>query len=158
MIAPEIIQNLPDFSDFREGEIRTLAALAEEEWHEAGEFIFREGDQACAIYLMLHGQVEIMVNINAEGTQRAAVMTVKPGEIFGWPSLVEPNRQTTSARCITPVSVAAIPARYLQALAGVYCTLRFRLLEKSCQVASARLRVTRAQLLNALGGSHLEGH
>ena len=59
-------------------------------------------------------------------------------EIFGWSSLVKPYRQTASARCTTPVRVVGIPARSLRALAGVHCTLRFRLLEKACIALTKR--------------------
>jgi CRP-like cAMP-binding protein len=150
MVAPEIVERFPSFSDFREDEIKALAVLAEEEQYEAGDFIFHEGDEAPRMYLLLQGHVEMMMNTDAEGTHRAVVMTVKPGEIFGWSSLVDPYELTASAHCATRVRVVAIPAAGLRALMTVSCALGFRLMQKACQVSSARLRAARVQLLSTV--------
>ncbi len=150
MIAPEIIESFSSFANLEESEIKALATLAEEERYKAGEFIFYEGDPATKMYLLLEGQVEMMMNTDAEGTRREVVMTVGPGEVFGWSSLVEPYQLTASAHCATPVRVVAIPAPGLRALMTVSCTLGFRLMQKACQVASARLRATRVQLLSTI--------
>jgi len=150
MVAPEIFEKFPSFSDFTQDEIKALAVLAEEERYEAGEFIFREGSEATKTYLLLQGQVEMMMNTNGDGTRRAVVMTARPGEIFGWSSLVEPYQLTASAHCASRVRVVAIPAAGLRALMTVSCALGFRLMQKACQVSSARLRAARVQLLSTV--------
>jgi CRP-like cAMP-binding protein len=87
---------------------------------------------------------------NADGTKLATVMTVGPGEIFGWSSLVEPYQLTASAYCATPVRVVAITASGVRALMTMSCSLGYRLMQKECQVASGRLRATRLQLLSTI--------
>ena len=150
MIAPEVIESFSSFADLEEEEIKALAILAEEERYSAGEFIFYEGGQATKLYLLLEGQVEMRMNTDAQGARHEMVMTVGPGEVFGWSSLVEPYQLTASARCATPVRVVAIPAPGLRALTTISCGLGFRLMQKACQVASTRLRATRLQLLSTL--------
>lgn len=150
MVAAEIIESFLDFGNLEEHEVRALAILAEEEHHQLGEFIFHEGDQAAKVYLLLEGRVEMMMNTNAGGTQREVVMTVGPGEIFGWSSLVEPYQLTASAHCATHVRVVAITAPGIRALMTISCSLGFRLMQKACQIASARLRATRIQLLSTV--------
>jgi CRP-like cAMP-binding protein len=147
MIAPEIIENFPNFSEFEDNEVKALATLAEEERYKAGSFIFHEGGRAEKLYLLLEGRVEMLMNTNADGTQRALVMTVSPGEVFAWSSLVEPYQLTASARCATPVRVAAISGPGVRALMTMRCSMGFRLLQRACQAASGRLRATRVQLL-----------
>jgi CRP/FNR family cyclic AMP-dependent transcriptional regulator len=150
MIAPEIIESFSDFEDLQENEVKALATLAEEERYQPREFIFQEGNPANKIYLLLEGRIEMMMATNAEGTQRALVMTVGPGEIFGWSSLVEPYRLTASARCATPVRVVAITASGVRALMTMSCSMGYRLMQKACQIASERLRATRVQLLSTI--------
>jgi CRP-like cAMP-binding protein len=150
MVAPEIIESFSTLADFEENEIKALATLAEEEHYKAEEFIFHEEDQAIKMYLLLEGQVEMMMNTNAEGTRREVVMTIGPGEVFAWSSLVEPYQLTSSARCATHVRVIAIPAAGMRALTTVSCSLGFRLMQRACQVASTRLRATRVQLLSTV--------
>jgi CRP-like cAMP-binding protein len=99
---------------------------------------------------LLEGRVEMLMSTNAEGTRHEVVMTAGPGEVFAWSALVEPNELTASARCATPVRVVAIPASGLRALAIINCSLGFQLMHKACQIASARLRATRIQLLSTV--------
>ncbi len=150
MIAPEIIESFSDFEDLQENEIKALATLAEEEQYKPGEFIFQEDSPAVKLYLLLEGRIEMMMATNAEGTQRAMVMTAGPGEIFGWSSLVEPYQLTASARCATPVRVVAITASGVRALMTMSCSMGYRLMHKACQTASGRLRATRVQLLSTI--------
>ena len=150
MIAPETIESFSAFSELEENEVQALATLAEEERYRPGQFIFHEGDPANKLYLLLEGRVEMMMATNADGTQRALVMTAGPGEIFGWSSLVEPYQLTASAHCATPVRVVAITASGVRALMAMSCSLGYRLMQKGCQTASARLRATRVQLLSTV--------
>lgn len=150
MIPAEVIAGFSDFGDLEENEIKALATLAEEEQYKAGDYIFHEGDPATNLYLVLEGRVEMMMDTNAEGTQRSVVMTVGPAEIFGWSSLVEPYQLTASARCATNVRVVTIPGPGIRALMTMHCRLGYRLMQKACQTASTRLRATRVQLLSTI--------
>jgi CRP/FNR family cyclic AMP-dependent transcriptional regulator len=150
MVAPEIIESFSDFENLQENEINALATLAEEEQYKPGEFIFHEGDPATEVYLLLEGQVEMMMATTADGSQRAIVMAIGPGEIFGWSSLVKPYQLTASAHCATRVRVVVITATGLRALMTMSCSLGYRLMQKGCQTASARLRATRMQLLSTV--------
>ncbi len=150
MVNPEIIARFANFSDFTDDEVKAMAILANEEHYEPGRFIFYEGDDANKMYLLLQGQMEMMMNTDEMGAQRAVVMTVQPNEIFGWSALVEPYKLTASARCATRVHVVAIAAPGLRALMAVSCALGFRLLQRACQASSARLNATRVQLLSVV--------
>jgi len=150
MVAPEIIESFSVFENLQENEIQAVATLAEEEQYKPGEFVFLEGGPATKLYLLLEGRLEMMMATNAEGTKRAVVMTVGPGEIFGWSSLVEPYQLTASAQCVSRVRVVTITATGLRALMAMSCSLGYRLMQKGCQTASARLRATRVQLLSTI--------
>jgi CRP-like cAMP-binding protein len=155
MVAPEIIESFSDFENLQENEVKALATLAEEERYKAGEPIFHEGDPATDLYLLLEGRVEMMMGTSADGTQRAMVMTVGPGEIFGWSSLVEPYQLTASAHCATPVRVVAITASGVRALMTMSCSMGYQLMQKACQTASGRLRATRVQMLSTIRSATL---
>lgn len=150
MVAPEIIVSFSAFEHLQENEIKALTALATEERYKVGEYIFREGNPALKLYLLLEGQVEMVMATNADGTRQATVMTIGPGEIFGWSSLVEPYQLTASGRCTRPVRVVAITASGVRALMTMSCSLGYRLMQKACQTASGRLRATRLELLSTV--------
>ncbi len=150
MVDPQSIARFANFSDFTDDEIKAMSILADEEYYEPGRFIFYEGDEATKMYLLLQGHVEMMLNTDEAGARREVVMTVRPNEIFGWSSLVEPYRLTASARCATRVRVIGIAAPGLRALMAVSCALGFRLMQRACQASSARLSAARVQLLSTV--------
>jgi CRP/FNR family cyclic AMP-dependent transcriptional regulator len=150
MVDPQLIAKFANFSDFTDDEIKAMSILADEELYEPGQFVFHEGGEAVKMYLLLQGQVEMVMNTNGAGTHQAVVMTVQPGDIFGWSALVEPYQLTASARCATRVRVIAIAAPGLRALMAVSCALGFRLMQRACQASSARLAATRMQLLSTV--------
>jgi CRP-like cAMP-binding protein len=150
MVTREMLEGFADLGQLQKDEIEALTNLAEEERYPAGQFIFHEGGTANKLFLVLEGRVDMLMNTNAEGTHREPVMTVGPGEIFGWSALVEPFELTASARCNTPVRVISVYAPGVRALMTLRCTMGLQLMQKVCQVASARLRATRVQLLGTV--------
>ena len=88
--------------------------------------------------------------MNAIWMSIALVMTIGPGEIFGWSSLVEPYQLTASAHCATRVRVVAITASGVRSLMTLSCSLGYRLMQQGCQIASGRLRATRVQMLSTI--------
>ncbi len=150
MVDPEIIRRFANFSDFTDDEIKAMSILANEEHYDPGQFIFYEGEEADKMYLLLQGHVEMMMNTDEMGARREVVMTIQPNEIFGWSSLVEPYKLTSSARCATSVRAVAIAAPGLRALRAVSCAVGFRLMQRACQASSARLSATRVQLLSTV--------
>ena len=63
----------------RVAEIATLVA-----W-EAGAIVFREGDRDSLLYVVDKGRLALEIAIPGRG--RVTMLTVGPGEVFGWSSL-----------------------------------------------------------------------
>ena len=69
----------------RVAEIATLVA-----W-EAGAIVFREGDRDSLLYVVDKGRLALEIAIPGRG--RVTMLTVGPGEVFGWSSLFSSARQ-----------------------------------------------------------------
>ena len=79
---------------FEDESFETLQTIAEERTYRTGETVFKEGDRADGMYLVLDGTATI-VRKTAHGEQRA-VATTSPGQSFGEIGLlVERPRQAT---------------------------------------------------------------
>jgi CRP/FNR family transcriptional regulator, cyclic AMP receptor protein len=68
---------------------------------EAGEAIFREFDMGSEMYVVLEGQVEIMIGDKV-------VETLGPGEPFGEMALIDQAPRTATALAKTPCKLAVI--------------------------------------------------
>ena len=73
--------------------LRTLVeAVAERRAYEPGEVIFRESDVADAMYVVEHGDVEVLK------TGTAVIATRQPGQEFGEMAFFDGGRRSATAR------------------------------------------------------------
>jgi CRP/FNR family cyclic AMP-dependent transcriptional regulator len=148
MVSPELLRRFPFFSGLTDEEIKSIAMISDEETYEANTFIFREGDKAQKMFVLIEGTVDIMVNTDEEGLERETVSTLNHGDVFCWSAVVEPNLLTASAFAATPVIVVAIDGAGLRAMFELDCHLGFRILQKAAVIISDRLKDTRIQMLS----------
>ena len=86
--------------------------IAEKETHKGGYLLFKEGDQAKQLYILLKGRVSITI-----GEIGHTVYTVNyPGEVFGWSSLVGRKAYSGSAECKEPTKLLRISVEKLEKL------------------------------------------
>jgi CRP-like cAMP-binding protein len=65
--------------------------------YDKGDILFREGDPALSFYTMISGKVKLSISNGHH------VYTIsKPGEVFGWSSLVERDDYSATAECVEP--------------------------------------------------------
>ena len=68
------------------------------------------------------------------------VDTVRPGQVFGWASLVGPGRRTVAARCTEPSRVIAFKAAELREMFEKDHTLGYLLMKRMGDMISKRLK------------------
>jgi CRP-like cAMP-binding protein len=73
-----------------------------------GEFIFRQGDAADALFLLLRGRVRL--SVTAPNGKEATVALLSPEELFGEQCLLERQTRSVSARAGSDTAVTKILA------------------------------------------------
>ena len=79
-----------------------------------GETIFREGDEANAMYVVLAGEME--VTKKSRGAVDARVAVLGPGDWFGEMSIVDIQPRSATVRALAPGRLIRISAADLDAL------------------------------------------
>jgi CRP-like cAMP-binding protein len=148
MVSPELLRRFPFFAGLTDEEIKSIAMISDEQKYDANSFIFREGNKADKLFILIEGTVDIMINTDEEGLQHETVSTLSHGDVFCWSAVVEPHNLTASAFAATPVTVIAMDGAGLRALFELDCHLGFRILQKSATIISSRLKDTRIQMLS----------
>lgn len=122
-----------------------LAELGEVQRAAPDEVLLQEGVETDRLGILLSGLLSLRVTVAGRG--RATLMTVEPGDIFGWTALVPPFRSTSTVVALEDSEVLVIEAARLrdamqdEALAiSIYPPL--------LQSVSRRLVATRNQLLD----------
>ena len=77
---------------------------------EAGEFIFQEGDPADFFYVLIDGRIKLSVGDPGQ----MVYLINRPGEAFGWSSLINRELFSATAQCKTATEVIALDRIVLQ--------------------------------------------
>ena len=94
------------------------------EW-DAGTTVFREGDRDSVLYVVEEGAVAIEITVPGRG--RVIILTVGPGEVFGWSSLFYQRPKTASAHeSSSPTRALALDAGRLRELCDADPELGYR--------------------------------
>ncbi|EDP64230.1 cAMP-binding protein - catabolite gene activator and regulatory subunit of cAMP-dependent protein kinase [alpha proteobacterium BAL199] len=77
--------------------------------YRTGQFIFREGEQSWAAFLIERGSVDIVKN--AESTAPTCLATIKAGDMFGEMGLIDGSPRSATAQAAEPTVVQVINER-----------------------------------------------
>jgi CRP-like cAMP-binding protein len=123
-----------------------LAGVGELRRVEAGAVLLREGGETERLGILLSGLLSLRVAVAGRG--RATLMTVEPGDIFGWTALVPPYRATSTVVALEASEVIVFDAVGLRDLLRDDESLALSLYPRLLQSVSRRLVATRNQLLD----------
>ena len=143
-----ILRSLEVTRDLETEHLRKLASLTSEVEFAEGEIIYRVGDVGEAIYIIETGQVVIEMNVPGQG--EVTVLTVGPGQLFGWSSLFPSERTMARARAVKPTQAIAINANRLQAACRTDHRLENAIIRCTAKVMADRIKTTRQQLVDIL--------
>ena len=150
MISPELLRRYPFFSFLTDAQRKAVAMIAEGTACESGVVIFKEGDLADNLYLLLEGSVDLYFTPRAENGdlphEEILVGEINPGEPFGISALIEPHLLNATARAAKPSQVLRLEGSALRALCEVDCALGYALMRQVAKAALERLHFTRIQL------------
>lgn len=123
-----------------------LAAIAHEYEKPAGAVLLREGEETRELGLVIHGRVGLTTQVPGRGA--ISLVTVEPGDIFGWSAVVPPFRATSTCRATERVQVVAFDASQLRAAVRADAELAAAVYQQVLEAVARRLSATRVQLFD----------
>jgi len=158
MVSIPLLKKFHIFEGLTEGELRRIAPICREEVYKPGEVIFKEGEVAKDLCLVVDGKVALEIELQPwphAPIRHTTVDLVTRGETFGWSALVEPYIFTLSAKCVEKAKVIAIDGSELRRLLDTDFHIGYKVMGKLSHVVASRLRDTRAKLMEFLRGEEL---
>ena len=131
-LEPGIQTRLAEFS-------RTFTA-------EPGQELFREGDESKVFGVVIKGRVALRTHVPERGD--FTILTVEPGDVYGWSALVPPYRATSTAVAIEAVEAITFEGPALRAALREDAALAQALYPRVLVAVARRLNATRVQLLD----------
>jgi CRP/FNR family cyclic AMP-dependent transcriptional regulator len=111
--------------------------------------IFREGDVAKHLYLVVFGNVSLEICAPGLGCRR--IVTVGPGELLAWSALLDQARLTATARAMETTQLVQIDAAHLLALCEQDPRFACEIMRRTMLAMATRLSAARMQLLDVYG-------
>ena len=126
-----------------------IAIVAERLSLPESKLVFREGEAAADVFLVLHGSVSLEICAPGVGCRR--ILTVGSGELLGWSPLLGQLRFTATARTLTSTELLKIHAGQLLTLCEHNPRFGYEFMRCAAQALAKRLNATRMQLLDVYG-------
>jgi CRP-like cAMP-binding protein len=139
----------PFFRGLAPGDIRFLTGCAKNARFEAGQAIFREGEEADQFYLIREGRVALENFTPGRGS--APILTLGAGDALGWSWLVPPYKWRFDARAIETTRAFALDGKCLREKCEQDTRLGYELLKRVAAIMAERLHATRLQMLDVYG-------
>jgi CRP-like cAMP-binding protein len=152
MSDPNIVQALREIELFRgidDPHLERLAALARYVEFPANVNIFKEHDSAKDVYVLISGQVSLVICEPTVGCRQ--LTQVSDGDLIGWAPLVGNARLSDTAHTLTPTKLLAINGEQALELCRQDPKFGFEFMHRVAITMAQRLGATRLQLLNLSG-------
>jgi CRP-like cAMP-binding protein len=144
------LASVPLLDGIDEAELAELAGLLRRRDVPAGALLWRQGQAAEAMLLVLDGRVT--VSLRLPGDRAVEVASVGRGEVLGEIPLLDGGQHSATARATEPASVLALSRADFAALVSRRHPTAFTLKRRIAGVVCARLRAQAAVLAASLGG------
>ena len=113
-IGPAELRNIGLFGALSDDVLEYLATLLTVETPPAGATLFREGEDANAMFVVINGEVEVLKKSKRSVEARVAVLG--PGDWFGEMSIVDIQPRSATVRALAPSRLLRVSSADLDAL------------------------------------------
>ena len=130
------------FSSLTKEELEPIASLGRIENYQAGENIFRQGEQGNTIYIIKEGQVTLERSVDlGDRTAQVTIAVLTTGRALGcWLALLkEPHNLMSSAFCNRKTEVISLEGPALRKILENNLPAGFKVMEKLAHILRDRL-------------------
>ena len=129
--------------------LQLVAGCAANVKFDAGELLFREGEEANSFYIIRQGKVAVETFAPERGS--LIIDTLTEGEVLGWSWLIPPYHWHFDARAVELTRAIALDGKCLRTKCEHDKNLGYELLKRFSHIIEQRLQSTRLQLLDLYG-------
>jgi CRP-like cAMP-binding protein len=147
-LEPVIAQH-PFLQGLESQYMKLIVGCASNVRFKAGQFLFREGQEANQFYMIRQGKVALQIS-TAQGAV-ITLQTVGEGDILGWSWLIPPYRWGFDARAVELTRAIGLDGKCLRTKSEEDHNLGYELLKRFSKVIVEALEATRLQLLDVYG-------
>jgi CRP/FNR family transcriptional activator FtrB len=149
MVSADWLKKTELFGTLSESQLNMLLSHSSVESLPQGKTIFRQGDEANYLYILIEGMVDLSVK-SGEKIDFLTSKIEKEGAAFGIPSLIEPFRYNVTATCLKPSKVLVINAVHVKMDMEKDPKMGMEIMKKLVSIYFNRLNEMRSGVSNLL--------
>jgi len=149
MVSADWLKKTELFGTLSESQLNMLLSHSSVESFPQGKTIFRQGDEANYLYILIEGMVDLSVK-SGEKIDFLTSKIEKEGAAFGIPSLIEPFRYNVTATCLKPSKVLVINAVHVKMDMEKDPKMGMEIMKKLVSIYFNRLNEMRSGVSNLL--------
>jgi len=149
MISTDWLKKTELFKTLDESQLSALLSHSSVESFHEGKTIFRQGEEANHLYLLIEGMIDLSLK-TGEKIDFLSSKVEKEGAAFGVPSLIEPFRYNVTATCLKPSKVFVIDAARVRIEMEKDPRMGMEILKKLVSIYFNRLNEMRLGISNFL--------
>jgi CRP-like cAMP-binding protein len=142
-VQKNIISKLPFFANLTAKEVDQVLSIARTVSYDDRSVIFKEGDHAGALFVLLEGSIQISTMVQDEIEKPLA--TLRPGSVFGEVSLIDQNAREVKATAIESCKLLVIDRANFETLLESNPELTTKILTIITRTVVDRIRLTTEQ-------------
>ncbi len=150
MITKDTLAQFELFRDVPAEVLELIAEIAQDVFVQKGHFVFREGEKAEHVHLLVNGSIALRVQLTSKPAFVTVSIVAQPYQTLGWSGLVPPHHYTASAYCEEDTHLIAIPAQPLLEILANHPEAGFKVMLRVTEIIADRLRNSRQALLKTL--------
>lgn len=147
MTISEILSQGDLFAALSTEQLTAIAAYCHEITCDEGKTLFREGQEATQLFILLEGKVNLQVWLAAHRENITVEVITQPYQTIGWSGLVTPYFYTATALCQTNSRLLALDGHAFLRLLEQDPVTGFVVMRRITEVICDRLRNSRVALL-----------
>jgi CRP-like cAMP-binding protein len=145
----KILAEHPFLKGLDQPHLKLITGCASNVVFKAGEFLFREGDEANQFYFIRQGRVVIETFVPNKGP--VAIQSREAGEVTGWSWMIPPYRWHFDARALDLTRAIALDGKCLRGKMEDDHDFGFEMMKRFTLIMADRLEATRLQLMDVYG-------
>jgi len=144
-----LIAEHPFFKNLEKNYLELIVGCASNVRFDAGQFIFREGEEANQFYIVRQGKV--VLEACPPGKKPIRLQTFSDGEILGWSWLVPPYHWQYDAQAVELTRAITFDGKCLRNKCREDHSFGYEILNRLVPVIGKGLEAARIQLLDVYG-------
>ncbi len=139
-LTADLLRNIALFGALSEDVLHLLATTLPTALYQSGEIVFREGDPAHEMFVVIEGEIEVLKRSRRGSESRVAMLG--PGDTLGEMAFVDMQNRSATVRAVAPTRLIRVTAEAMESLYRTDLKAYTLIVLNIARDLSRRLRVT----------------